>query len=124
MPESASAKPDRFAWAIVAVLRGGAFLAAGLFAAGLGRYFAHPGRLPLDAGANEPVLASEFIVRLLHGDALALLEAGIVALIALPIARVILSLFHFLDERDRLYVVLTSTVLAILFAGILLGKTL
>ena len=106
------------------MLRGGAFLAAALFAAGLARYYAQPGRLPLDAGATEPVLASEFLGRLVSGDALALLEAGIVALIALPIARVILSLFHFLDEGDRLYVMLTSAVLAILFLGILLGKTL
>ncbi len=123
MPASGS-DSRRFAWAIVAVLRGGAFLAAAFLAAGLVRYFVAPARMPLDAGTDERIIASHFLGRILAADPLALIEAGIVVLIALPIARVILSLFHFIDERDRLYILLTSTVLAILFVGILLGRTL
>jgi uncharacterized membrane protein len=52
----------------------------------------------------------------------AIIQLGVVLLIATPIARVAFSLFGFAAERDRMYVAFTATVLAILLYS-LLGAT-
>jgi uncharacterized membrane protein len=44
----------------------------------------------------------------------AIVQLGIVLLIATPVARVILSLFAFAMQRDRTYIAITTIVLAIL----------
>jgi uncharacterized membrane protein len=49
-----------------------------------------------------------------HGQALAIMQFGILMLIATPVARVIFSVFAFLAERDSLYVAISALVLAIL----------
>ncbi|HEY4011166.1 MAG TPA: DUF1634 domain-containing protein [Acidobacteriaceae bacterium] len=49
-----------------------------------------------------------------HGDSLAIIQLGLLMLIATPIARVVLSIFAFLAERDILYVVISGIVLAVL----------
>ena len=48
----------------------------------------------------------------------ALILVGLLLLIATPVARVILSLVAFTMERDRLYVVFTLVVLAVLLYSI------
>jgi len=50
----------------------------------------------------------------MHGQALALMQFGMLMLIATPVARVIFSVFAFLAERDYLYVAISALVLAIL----------
>jgi len=52
------------------------------------------------------------------GDARAITQAGIVLLIATPVARVALTLVAFVVQRDRLYVGLTTIVLALLLYGL------
>ena len=52
-----------------------------------------------------------------------IIQFGLVLLIALPILRVALSLIAFVIQRDRLYVVLTAVVLALLTFGLLSGRT-
>jgi len=54
-----------------------------------------------------------------RGDASAVIELGILLLVATPICRVIFAVIGFALERDRLYVVVSLTVLAILLAGML-----
>jgi len=49
-----------------------------------------------------------------HGHALAMIQFGILMLIATPVARVIFSVFAFLAERDYLYVAISAIVLAVL----------
>jgi uncharacterized membrane protein len=49
-----------------------------------------------------------------HGDARAIIQFGLVLLVATPVARVLFSAVAFAVERDRLYVGLTLVVLAIL----------
>jgi uncharacterized membrane protein len=53
------------------------------------------------------------------GDPLAIIQLGLVLLIATPIARVGLTLAAFVVQRDWLYTVLTGLVLAILIWGLL-----
>lgn len=53
-----------------------------------------------------------------RGDARGLIQLGILALIATPIARVIFSIYAFGLERDRMYVVITMIVLGLLIVGL------
>ncbi|HUI23808.1 MAG TPA: DUF1634 domain-containing protein [Nitrososphaerales archaeon] len=59
---------------------------------------------------------------LLHGlftfSAFSLIELGVIVLIATPVARVLISVFLFAAERDRIYVVITAVVLALLLFSI------
>jgi uncharacterized membrane protein len=48
------------------------------------------------------------------GGGLAIMQLGLLLLIATPVARVAFSLAAFAVQRDRLYVVVTLTVLAVL----------
>jgi len=54
-------------------------------------------------------------------DSRALVQLGLVLLIATPILRVIFSLVAFLVQRDRLYVIISSIVLAVLLFSLLFG---
>jgi uncharacterized membrane protein len=49
-----------------------------------------------------------------HGQSLAIIQLGLLMLIATPIARVLFSVIAFLLERDFLYVVVSGIVLAVL----------
>jgi uncharacterized membrane protein len=51
-----------------------------------------------------------------------LIQLGILVLIATPVARVLLSLAVFTKQRDRVYVLITSIVLAVLAFSLLSGK--
>lgn len=49
--------------------------------------------------------------------------AGLLVLIATPVARVICSIFGFFRERDFLYVALTLVVLGVLLYSLFVGET-
>ena len=49
-----------------------------------------------------------------HGDPVAIIQLGILLLIATPVARVAFLVGAFALERDRLYVAVSGTVLAVL----------
>jgi uncharacterized membrane protein len=55
------------------------------------------------------------------GDAAAIIEVGILLLVATPIARVVFAAVGFAIERDRLYVGISILVLAVLLYGMLRG---
>ena len=55
----------------------------------------------------------------LHGDDLAMIQFGLLMLIATPVARVVFSVFGFLGERDYLYIVISSIVLGVLLYGLI-----
>lgn len=57
---------------------------------------------------------SGIVAGALHGNALAIIQFGLLMLIATPVARVIFSVLAFLYERDYLYVVISAIVLAVL----------
>lgn len=59
--------------------------------------------------------------RMLNFDGAAIIQFGVLVLIATPIIRVAFSAFSFLIEKDYLYVVITLIVLAIILANMLLG---
>ena len=51
-------------------------------------------------------------------EARAVIQLGLGLLIATPVARVVFSLFAFIRQRDGMYVVITSIVLAVLLLGL------
>lgn len=55
-------------------------------------------------------------------DGRAITQLGLVLLIATPVARVALTLWAFLRQHDRLYVVVTTIVLALLIYGLAWGR--
>ena len=56
-----------------------------------------------------------------RGDAAAVIQFGILLLVATPICRVIFAVIGFLLERDRLYIAVSLIVLSILLVGVLRG---
>ena len=52
------------------------------------------------------------------GDATSLIQLGVLALILTPVMRVAMSIALFSAERDGIFVLITSIVLAVLVAGL------
>lgn len=121
-------------WADVAiawVLRGGVLLSVGVIALGAVITFVHHpeyfrSRPELGAltapGANFPNSAGAVIagVKAVRGQAIVM--AGLLLLIATPVARVALSIVVFIVERDPLYAAMTAAVLVILLISFALGR--
>lgn len=57
----------------------------------------------------------------LVGDSRALIQVGVLLLIATPVARVAFSVVAFLLQKDITYVVVTVIVLAVLMYGLVIG---
>jgi uncharacterized membrane protein len=57
----------------------------------------------------------------LHGDGRAIIQCGLLLLIATPVSRVLFSMIAFALERDRLYVALTMIVFVILLYSLFAG---
>jgi uncharacterized membrane protein len=105
------------------LLRTGVMLAAAVvFAGGVG-YLIRQGH---EKAAYATFHAEPQILRTLPGIASgaahlswhAVIQLGLLILIATPIARVAFALVAFALERDRVYVVVTSIVLAVLLYGL------
>ena len=56
-----------------------------------------------------------------HANSASLIQLGLLCLIATPIARVVMSLFAFVRQRDWTYVVVTGIVLTVLGYSLLAG---
>ena len=52
------------------------------------------------------------------------IELGIIVLIATPVSRVLISVFLFAAEKDRLYVLITAVVLALLLFSMLVTPSI
>jgi uncharacterized membrane protein len=101
------------------LLRAGVLLAGAVVVLGAIVYLKHHGHeLPNYNGFHgEPKelrTLSGIFSGALHGSGRALVQLGLVLLIATPVARVLFSVFAFAAERDWMYVVITLMVLAIL----------
>jgi uncharacterized membrane protein len=75
----------------------------------------HPERYPLHSLA-------EIFRGVMAFDARAIVQLGLMLLIATPVVRVALMLVAFLVQRDRLYVLVTALVLALLLYSLLVGR--
>jgi uncharacterized membrane protein len=117
---------DRMAQGVGRLLKGGVRVAAGVTAAGgLALLLQHGGgTVDYHSFRGEPA-ELRGIVSVVSGAARlqlpAVIQLGIVLLLATPVARVLLSLVEFVLRRDRLYTTITSVVLALLLYGLFLG---
>lgn len=57
----------------------------------------------------------------LHGSSLGIMQLGLVLLIATPVARVALAVVGFYLEHDRLYVIISLIVFAVLLYSLIAG---
>jgi len=121
--------------ALSGLLRLGVLLCAAVIAAGWVGNLVRP---PAHQAATIPALVrgellpessvvhtlADVSAGLARGSPRAVIVAGLMLLIALPILRVALTAVTFGLERDWLYVVLALFVLALLISGLLLGQAL
>jgi uncharacterized membrane protein len=105
------------------ILQAGVIAAALLVLAGGVLYLLRYGMLPTNyhtfgsERAEMPSLAS-ILSGVAHADGRAVIELGILVLVATPVIRVVFSVLAFGIQRDRLYVPITLIVLGILFYGL------
>lgn len=105
------------------VLRTGVLLSSCVTALGIFLYLLHSPSVVANYGVFDAargqlpplgvMLASAF-----HGNAIAIIQVGILLLIATPVARVAFLVGSFGLERDRMYVVVSVVVLVILLYSI------
>ena len=108
------------------LLQFGVLLAASVVMAGGIMYlYAHSGEranygvfVARPVGLRHPLGLIQGIV---SGDASAIIQLGILLLVATPIARVVFAVIAFMRERDRLYIAVSLTVLAVLLFGMFRG---
>lgn len=128
-------KPPKSKWTderveriLGALLQSGVFISGAVVLAGGILYMLRYGALPVH---NENFVAEreslrslgDVLMDALHGDARAIIECGLLLLIATPVARVLFSIIAFALEKDRLYVVLTLIVFLILLYSLFGGAT-
>lgn len=82
---------------------------------------AGPGDLRVFTGGTPMSLREPGLLahRLMAGDAAALIQLGVVILIATPVLRVVFATIGFVRERDRLYVAIGVFVLGVMMVGLL-----
>ncbi len=101
------------------LLRGGVLLAAVVvFASGVVFFARHGGAAPEYRMFRGEPAALRSVAGIVHdalaGHARALIQLGLLLLMATPVARVAFSVFAFAVQRDRTYVVVTLIVLVVL----------
>lgn len=113
---------DPLARAVGLVLRWGVLLAAAITAAGGVVLLAHGASVPDLRDFRGPVAATSTVGGIVsdawHARGAALIQAGLLVLIATPVARVVMLLVGFWHERRWLYVALSAIVLAALTASL------
>lgn len=109
---------------IGALLRTGVVLAAAVVLFGASVYLAHHGHEPAAYGVfrGEPgslTSLSGIVRRAFHMSGSAIIQLGLLILVATPVVRVAFSAVAFTIERDYLYVCITLFVLAVLVYSLL-----
>ncbi|NUO64382.1 MAG: DUF1634 domain-containing protein [Gemmatimonadaceae bacterium] len=109
------------------LLQIGVLLATAVVIVGAVGVLLHHGATPVSfrdfAGESSPWRSLGAVVHgAARGEFPAIVQLGLVLLIATPVARVALTLGAFAAQKDRLYVLLTAVVLALLLYGLIWGK--
>ncbi|MCW5890378.1 MAG: DUF1634 domain-containing protein [bacterium] len=117
---------DRFEQLLGTLLRGGVLLAGAVTLAGMVLRLLGDHGVPVEDATfhGEPAglrQVGSVVAGALAGRAEAIVQLGVLLLVATPIARVAASVVTFALQRDRLYVGVTLVVLAALTWGLLSG---
>ena len=121
-----SSADDRTEQVVANVLRLGVLIAAAVTLVGGVLYLMQAGATRPDYhvfhGQSSPLRSLAAVARgVAAGNAEAIVQAGVVLLIAKPIARVALTLIAFAMRKDRLYALISAIVLVLLAYGLLGG---
>ena len=108
------------------LLRVGVIVAAGVALLGGIAFLVHHGAMPPDHSIfrGEPEMLSTLtgiIAGVIALQPAAIVQLGIVLLIATPVARVFLTLVAFAVQRDWMYVLISAIVLALLGYSLFIG---
>ncbi len=122
--ESRLRNDQRLEAVIGQMLRAGVTVSALIMFAGGVLYLRHPGGHAPDYTHFHSAPAEALSIRgtfagVGHGSSLAIIQFGILLLIATPVVRVVFALAGFLLEKDRLYTVISAIVLAILLFSLI-----
>ena len=106
------------------LLRAGVLLAAAVVLAGGILYLVQHHAQPVSyhvfhPGGDDTRTISGVVQSAMHLQSIGLIQLGLLLLIATPVARVAFAIVGFALERDRLYAVVSSIVLAILIYSLL-----
>lgn len=105
------------------VLRAGMLISVAVTCLGMGLYLWRFSSVRPDYGTFHAggglFDIGELVPNILHGNPIALIQLGILLLIATPVARVAFLVGAFALERDRLYVAVSGLVLAILLYSLI-----
>lgn len=106
---------------IARFMKAGVLLSAALIALGLVLY------IVLGSGGypdgSYPTALSAIGQGLLRLKPYAVILTGLLLLILTPIFRVAIALLSFIKEKDRVYAIITTFVLAVLIVGLIMGKS-
>lgn len=108
-----------------ALASGAALLVLGLCVTGArnaGSYVAEYRALQHGQVSGQVIRVGQLLDDAVHGHGRALLVAGLLVLTLVPIGRVAFAVVVFALERDWIFTVLTTLVLALLCLGVLLGR--
>lgn len=105
------------------LLRAGVLLAAAVVTAGAGLYLVqhhgdHVNYRHFLAGPESIRTVPAILSSAAHLNSEGLMQLGLLLLIATPVARVVMAVVGFALERDRLYVLVSLIVLAVLLASL------
>ena len=106
------------------LLRAGVLLAAAVvFAGGVLYLFQHPYEYiqyrVFTRGGSDVTTVAGIVHSALHFKSRGIIQLGLLLLIATPVARVALAIDGFAMERDRMYVVVSAIVLAVLLFSLM-----
>jgi uncharacterized membrane protein len=80
-------------------------------------HFSTFNKIPYFISSSDGIFAG-----VIHGKGQAIIQLGIIFLIATPILRVIFAVIAFALEKDRLYTLISLIVLCIILASMLTGR--
>ena len=106
------------------VLRAGTLLSCSVTLIGIVLFLLHSGPARpdyrvFDAAAGKLLPLGQLLPDAFHGNPLAIIQLGILLLIATPVARVAFLVGAFALERDRMYVAVSGIVLAVLLYSLI-----
>ncbi len=128
MAQAASDGPDeKLDLVLGTLLRAGVLVASVVVLVGAVPYLVHNGGLPTDrsefVGEPEALRSPAAILRGALGlQSRAVIQLGLLLLMATPVARVAFTVAAFWRRRDRVYVAVTTVVLAILLYSLFWGQ--
>ncbi|RQO31980.1 hypothetical protein DBR32_04045 [Taibaiella sp. KBW10] len=66
---------------------------------------------------------SELVQGILHGEALSIIQLGVLVLLITPILRIVFALYGYWLEGNRLYIIISLVVLCIIASSLFIGAT-